>query len=201
MIDLPKAPFPITLMGLKLGYASDSLFFLSSNWTWLLRFTALRQAKGKARINAYEELVKESGARAPDKVEIAIPMPQRLGDVVVDAEGLHKAFGEKLLFDDLSFKLPPGGIVGIIGANGAGKTTLLKMIVGETIPSNAGAGGKFYVHPNLRIAYVAQHAFSHVERHMEESPVAYLQWRFKDGFDKEKLEYISKYRVNERILS
>ena len=95
---------------------------------------------------------------------------------------------------DVNLKMSLSSRVVILGANGAGKTTLLKMIVGETIPSNSGQGGKFYVHPNLRIAYVAQHAFSHVERHMEESPVAYLQWRFKDGFDKEKLES-EAYRI------
>jgi len=93
----------------------------------------------------------------------------------------------------VNLKMSLSSRVVILGANGAGKTTLLKMIVGETIPSNPGLG-RFYVHPNLRIAYVAQHAFSHVERHMEESPVAYLQWRFKDGFDKEKLES-EAYRI------
>ena len=71
--------------------------------------------------------------------------------------------------------------------NGAGKTTLIKMIVGETVPSNLDVC-KHYVHPNLRIAYVAQHAFAHGERHMEDSPVAYIQWRFKDGWDREKME-------------
>jgi len=95
--------------------------------------------------------------------------------------------------NDVNLKMSLSSRVVILGANGAGKTTLLKMIVGETIPSNNGVG-RFYVHQNLRIAYVAQHAFSHVERHMEDSPVAYLQWRFKDGFDKEKLES-EAYRI------
>ena len=75
----------------------------------------------------------------------------------------------------------------VLGANGAGKTTLIKMMVGETTPSNMGVC-KHYIHPNLRVAYVAQHAFAHVEQHMEESPVAYIQWRFKEGWDREKLE-------------
>jgi len=83
----------------------------------------------------------------------------------------------------------------VLGPNGAGKTTLLKMIVGETVPSNLGLC-KHYIHPNLRIAYVAQHAFHHVEQHMEESPVSYIQWRFKDGFDKEKLES-KAYKITE----
>ncbi len=125
---------------------------LSRELEWIKMSPRARQAKGKARINAYEELVKESGARAPDKVEIAIPMPQRLGDVVVDAEGLHKAFGEKLLFDDLSFKLPPGGIVGIIGANGAGKTTLFNMIAGDEKPDS----GDLRLGETVHLSYVDQ---------------------------------------------
>jgi len=100
---------------------------------------------------------------------------------------------EKNQLNGVNLKMSLSSRVVILGANGAGKTTLLKMIVGETIPSNPGLG-RFYVHPNLRIAYVAQHAFSHVEKHMEESPVAYLQWRFKDGFDKEKLDS-EAYRI------
>ena len=125
---------------------------LSRELEWIKMSTRARQAKGKARINAYEELVKESGARAPDKVEIAIPVPQRLGDVVVEAEGLNKAFGEKLLFDDLSFKLPPGGIVGIIGANGAGKTTLFNMIAGDQKPD----GGDLRLGETVHLSYVDQ---------------------------------------------
>eukprot|EP00977_Amphora_coffeiformis_P023818 scaffold14477_cov164-Amphora_coffeaeformis.AAC.2 len=82
-----------------------------------------------------------------------------------------------------------------LGSNGAGKTTLIKMIVGETVPTNTGVC-RFYIHPNLRVAYVAQHAFHHVEQHMEESPVAYIQWRFKDGYDREKLES-EAYRITE----
>ena len=125
---------------------------LSRELEWIKMSPRARQAKGKARINAYEELVKESGARAPDKVEIAIPVPQRLGDVVVEAEGLHKAFGEKLLFDDLSFKLPPGGIVGIIGANGAGKTTLFNMIAGDEKPDS----GDLRLGETVHLSYVDQ---------------------------------------------
>mmetsp|Transcript_15594 Transcript_15594/g.38903 ORF Transcript_15594/g.38903 Transcript_15594/m.38903 type:complete len:435 (-) Transcript_15594:3863-5167(-) len=94
---------------------------------------------------------------------------------------------------DVNLKMSLSSRVVILGANGAGKTTLLKMLVGETTPSNPGAS-KYYVHPNLRIAYVAQHAFAHVEHHMEESPVNYIQWRFKDGFDKEKLDS-EAYRI------
>ena len=95
---------------------------------------------------------------------------------------------------DVNLKMSLSSRIVVLGGNGAGKTTLLKMIVGETVPTNLNAGCKYYIHPNLRIAYVAQHAFSHVEQHMDESPIAYIQWRFRDGFDKEKLES-EAYRI------
>mmetsp|Transcript_20747 Transcript_20747/g.29128 ORF Transcript_20747/g.29128 Transcript_20747/m.29128 type:complete len:776 (-) Transcript_20747:155-2482(-) len=88
---------------------------------------------------------------------------------------------------DVNLKMSLSSRVIIIGANGAGKTTLVKMIVGETQPSNLGAC-KLYIHHNLRVAYVSQHAFFHVEQHMENSPASYIQWRFKDGYDKEKIQ-------------
>ncbi len=125
---------------------------LSRELEWIKMSPRARQAKGKARINAFEELVKQGGERAPEKVEIAIPVPARLGDVVVDAESISKAFGEKLLFEDLSFKLPPGGIVGIIGANGAGKTTLFKMISGEEKPDT----GALRLGETVSLSYVDQ---------------------------------------------
>jgi elongation factor 3 len=89
---------------------------------------------------------------------------------------------------DVNLKMSLSSRVAILGANGAGKTTLVKMIVGETQPSNLGGGAKFYIHTNLRVAYVAQHAFHHVEQHIENSPASYIQWRFKDSYDREKLE-------------
>jgi ATP-binding cassette ChvD family protein len=103
---------------------------------WIRMSPRARQSKGKARITAYNDLVAEAEAseRRADKVEITIPPGPRLGDRVVDAQGLNKGFGDRLLIDDLSFLLPPGGIVGVIGPNGAGKTTLFKMIVGEDTP-------------------------------------------------------------------
>ncbi|MCA9502351.1 MAG: energy-dependent translational throttle protein EttA [Spirochaetaceae bacterium] len=125
---------------------------LSRELEWIKMSPRARQAKGKARINAYEELVKQGGERAPEKVEIAIPVPQRLGDVVVEADHLRKAYGDKLLFEDLSFKLPPGGIVGIIGPNGAGKTTLFKMIAGEEKPD----GGDLRLGETVKLSYVDQ---------------------------------------------
>ena len=88
---------------------------------------------------------------------------------------------------DINLKMTLSSRVCLVGANGAGKTTLVKMIVGDTQPSNP-TECRFFIHHNLRIAYVSQHAFYHVEQHIEDSPVAYIQWRFKDGYDKEKIE-------------
>jgi elongation factor 3 len=96
---------------------------------------------------------------------------------------------------NVNLKLTLSSRIAILGANGAGKTTLVKMIVGETQPTNLGVC-KFYSHPNLRVAYVAQHAFYHVEEHINDSPVSYIQWRFKDGWDKEKIES-EGYRIGE----
>jgi ATPase subunit of ABC transporter with duplicated ATPase domains len=93
-----------------------------------------RHAKSKARLGSYEKLLSEEDNVKLDTVEIHIPAGPRLGDVVVEAQDLSKGFGERLLIDDLDFSLPPGGIVGIIGANGAGKTTLFRMIAGEEQP-------------------------------------------------------------------
>jgi ATPase subunit of ABC transporter with duplicated ATPase domains len=113
-----------------------------------------RQAKGRARVNAYEALVAEAEAvlARPEKLEITIPPGQRLGDLVVEAEKLGKGFGDRLLIDDLSFSLPPGGIVGVIGPNGAGKTTLFRMFVGEEAPNT----GSLLVGPTVTLAYVDQ---------------------------------------------
>ena len=125
---------------------------LSRELEWIKLSPRARQAKGKARINAFEELVRQGGERAPEKVEISIPIPQRLGNVVVEAEKLRKAYGDKLLFDALEFKLPPGGIVGIIGPNGAGKTTLFKMISGEEKPDD----GMLRLGETVKLSYVDQ---------------------------------------------
>ncbi|MCH7867218.1 MAG: energy-dependent translational throttle protein EttA [Myxococcales bacterium] len=119
---------------------------------WINMSPRARQAKGKARINAYEKLLADGEKRNAGKVEIAIPVPKRLGDVVVIAEGLSKAFGETLLFDDFNFNLPPGGIVGVIGANGAGKTTLFRMIAGEEKPD----AGTLRLGETVELSYVDQ---------------------------------------------
>ena len=113
---------------------------------WVRMSPRARQAKSKARLQAYEQLVSESGVESRGETnEIYIPPGPRLGDVVVRAEGVRKSFGDKLLFDDLSFDLPKGGIVGVIGPNGAGKTTLFKMIMGA---AEAGRGGAQDVTPD-----------------------------------------------------
>jgi ATP-binding cassette ChvD family protein len=119
---------------------------------WINMSPRARHAKGKARINAYEQLLTEGQERAPEKVEIAIPVPPRLGDVVIEADHLRKGFGDKLLIDDLTFSLPPGGIVGVIGANGAGKSTLFRMLVGEEKPD----GGSIRLGDTVQLAYVDQ---------------------------------------------
>ena len=121
---------------------------------WIRMSPRARQSKGKARINAYNELVAEAEAaeKRADRLEITIPAGPRLGDRVVDADHLAKGYGDRLLIDDLSFLLPPGGIVGVIGPNGAGKTTLFRMIVGQEQPD----GGTLEVGPTVQLAYVDQ---------------------------------------------
>ncbi len=121
---------------------------------WIRMSPRARQAKGKARLNAYEAMVAEA-EQAPervDKLEISIPPGPRLGDVVIEAEGVGKGYGDRLLFEDLSFSLPRNGIVGVIGANGAGKTTLFRMIVGQEQPD----AGTLRVGPTVHLAYVDQ---------------------------------------------
>ena len=111
-----------------------------------------RHAKAKARLTAYEKLLAEEQNVRLDRVEIHIPAGPRLGDVVVDAEHVAKGFGDRLLVEDMTFSLPPGGIVGVIGPNGAGKTTLFRMIAGEEQPD----AGALRVGDTVELAYVDQ---------------------------------------------
>ncbi|MGZ8306639.1 MAG: energy-dependent translational throttle protein EttA [Allosphingosinicella sp.] len=119
---------------------------------WIRRSPKARQTKSKARIRAFDELVEAQENRTPGKAQILIQVPERLGGTVIEVKGLSKAYGDKLLFDDLSFSLPPGGIVGVIGPNGAGKTTLFKLIRGEEQPDD----GSVRIGETVRLGYVDQ---------------------------------------------
>jgi len=119
---------------------------------WINLSPRARQAKSKARISAYETLMQESEQETAGGLEILIPVPQHLGDKVIVAEKLRKAYGDQLLFDDLSFALPPGGIVGVIGPNGAGKTTLFRLITGQ----EQADAGRLEVGDSVQLAYVDQ---------------------------------------------
>ena len=119
---------------------------------WIRMSPRARQAKGKARLNAYEDLLSQDSAQKVDSVEIYIPPGPRLGDIVIEARHLKKAFGDTVLFDDLSFTLPRSGIVGVIGPNGAGKTTLFRMITGQEAPDD----GSLRLGETVQFGYVDQ---------------------------------------------
>jgi ATP-binding cassette ChvD family protein len=119
---------------------------------WIRMSPRARQAKGKARLNAYEQMLGEESAQRIETAEIYIPPGPRLGDIVVEARGLRKGYGDTLLMDDLDFTLPRGGIVGVIGPNGAGKTTLFRMITGQEQPD----GGTLRLGETVQIGYVDQ---------------------------------------------
>jgi energy-dependent translational throttle protein EttA len=125
---------------------------LARELEWVRMAPRARQAKGKARLRAYEELLGEDTAKQIENVEIYIQPGPRLGDVVVEARGVRKAYGETLLIDDLSFTLPRGGIVGVIGPNGAGKTTLFRMITGQETPD----AGSLKLGETVKLGYVDQ---------------------------------------------
>jgi ATP-binding cassette ChvD family protein len=119
---------------------------------WIAASPKARQAKSKARIRAYDELVQAANDRRPGEAQIIIPSGERLGNVVIEVEGLSKGYGDRLLIDNLSFQLPPGGIVGVIGPNGAGKTTLFRMITGQEQPDQ----GTIRVGETVKLGYVDQ---------------------------------------------
>ncbi len=120
--------------------------------SWINASPKARQAKSKARINAYDELLNKASKEDINMAQIQIPPGPRLGGVVIEAEGLKKAFGDKLLYENLSFKLPPGGIVGVIGPNGAGKTTLFRMLTGHETPDE----GELRIGDTVKLGYVDQ---------------------------------------------
>jgi len=125
---------------------------LARELEWIRKGAKGRQAKGKARIQSYENMLAESTPEKLDALELFISPGQRLGGVVIEADKLQKAFGDKLLFDGVDFQLPPGGIVGVIGPNGAGKTTLFKMIMGKETPDS----GDLKIGETVKLAYVDQ---------------------------------------------
>src|SRR3546814_197318 len=125
---------------------------LDAELEWIRAGARGRQAKQKARINAYEDLLAQSREKAAGPGQIAIPAPPGLGDLVIQADGVAKGYGDRLLYENLSFSLPKGGIVGIIGPNGAGKTTLFRMIVGQETPDE----GSFRVGDTVVLGYVDQ---------------------------------------------
>ncbi|MGJ0397247.1 MAG: energy-dependent translational throttle protein EttA [Methylocystis sp.] len=125
---------------------------LEAESEWIAASPKARQAKSKARIQRYEELVAKQNDKAPTTAQIVIPVAERLGDNVIDFDHLSKGYGDTLLIDDLSFKLPPGGIVGVIGPNGAGKTTLFRMITGQEKPDS----GTIEIGDSVQLGYVDQ---------------------------------------------
>ncbi len=125
---------------------------LARELEWIRQSPKARQAKSKARISSYEDLLAQSTEASSDTAQIIIPAPPRLGSTVIEASHLCKAYGERVLIDDLSFKLPPGGIVGVLGANGAGKSTLFKMITGQETPD----GGSIKIGETVKLGCVDQ---------------------------------------------
>jgi len=125
---------------------------LARELEWVRQSPRARQAKSKARVTAYEALVAQSKEKAPDTAQIVLPPGPRLGDLVIEATGVAKGYGDRLLFEKLDFRLPPGGIVGIIGPNGAGKTTLFRMITGQETAD----AGTFRVGDTVKLGYVDQ---------------------------------------------
>jgi len=119
---------------------------------WIASSPKARQTKSKARIKAYEELVEQSQNRKPTDTQIVIPAGERLGNVVIEVDSVNKGYGDELLIENLNFKLPPGGIVGVIGPNGAGKTTLFRMITGQETPDS----GSIRVGETVKLGYVDQ---------------------------------------------
>ncbi|MBV1687979.1 energy-dependent translational throttle protein EttA [Novosphingobium sp. G106] len=125
---------------------------IKSELEWIRQGAKARQTKSKARIAKFEQLVEQQNNRSPGKAQIVIQVPERLGGKVIEAKNLTKAYGDKLLFENLSFLLPPGGIVGVIGPNGAGKSTLFKMITGQETPDE----GEIDIGSTVRLGYVDQ---------------------------------------------
>lgn len=125
---------------------------LDTELEWVRQSPSARRSKSKARISAYNELVSQAADRAPDSAQIVIPAGERLGGLVLEAKNVTKAYGDRLLIENLSFNLPPGGIIGVIGPNGAGKSTLFKMITGEEKPDS----GELRIGETVQLGYIDQ---------------------------------------------
>lgn len=151
---------------------------------WISLSPKARQSKSKARINAYEQMLNEDQRDKVDELEIQIPAGPHLGDLVIEAKGLNKAYGDKVLMEDINFRLPPGGIVGIIGPNGAGKTTLFRMITGQDQPDS----GSLTIGKTVQLGYVDQSRDSLNDNHT-------VYQEISEGHD--TLE-IGKRKVNSR---
>lgn len=157
---------------------------------WVRMAPKARQAKSKARIGAYEKLLSEENKQKEDKLELFIPAGPRLGNKVIEVQGVSKKFGDKLLFENLSFSLPPAGIVGIIGPNGAGKTTLFKLITGQVQPD----AGTFEVGDTVQLAYVDQeHHQLKSEKSVYETIADGNDWIMLGGKQSNARAYVSKF--------
>src|SRR4029079_5047349 len=139
-------------LGKKGGEDAAHQKTLAREQEWIASSPRARQAKSKARYQRYDELLQKASEKQTQTAQIVIPIAERLGQNVVDFEGLVKGFGDNLLIDDLTFKLPPGGIVGVIGPNGAGKTTLFRMITGQEKPDK----GAIKIGDSVKLGYVDQ---------------------------------------------
>ena len=160
---------------------------------WVRMSPKARQAKSKARIGAYEKLLSEENKQKEDKLELFIPAGPRLGNKVIEVQGVSKSFGDKLLYENVSFSLPPAGIVGIIGPNGAGKTTMFKLITGQLQPDS----GSFEVGETVKLAYVDQeHNQLMAEKSVFETVSDGNDWVMLGGKQSNARAYVSKLNFN-----
>jgi sulfate-transporting ATPase len=160
---------------------------------WVRMAPKARQAKSKARIGAYEKLLSEENRQKEDKLELFIPAGPRLGNKVIEVQGVSKSFGDKLLYENVSFSLPPAGIVGIIGPNGAGKTTMFKLITGQLLPDS----GSFEVGETVKLAYVDQeHNQLIAEKSVYETIAEGNDWIMLGGKQSNARAYVSKFNFN-----
>ena len=160
---------------------------------WVRMSPKARQAKSKARIGAYEKLLSEENKQKEDKLELFIPAGPRLGNKVIEVQGVSKTFGDKLLYENVSFSLPPAGIVGIIGPNGAGKTTMFKLITGQLQPDS----GSFEVGETVKLAYVDQeHNQLMAEKSVFETVSDGNDWVMLGGKQSNARAYVSKFNFN-----